>query len=151
MGIQDYNSVKQGNLSVFKKSSNISKNKVYSDLNLEFLQHPDRLDIIPLKDIDAVKQSVKNLVLTNFYDRPFHPEIGGNVSSKLFDPPDTITGIAIKSEILQVLNTFEPRINGLRVEVFSNTAANEIIVNIIYNVIYLQMTSEVTFNLQRLR
>jgi len=151
MAIQDYNSVKQGNLSVFKQSSNVSKNKVYSDLNLEFIQHPDRLDIIPLKDIDAVKQSVKNLVLTNFYERPFHPEIGGNVTSRLFEPPDTITGIGIRNEILQVLKTFEPRINGLRVEVFDHTATNEIIVNIIYNIIYLQMTGEVTFNLQRLR
>ena len=151
MAIQDYNSVKQGNLSVFKQSSNVSKNKVYSDLNLEFLQHPDRLDIIPLKDIDAVKQSVKNLVLTNFYDRPFHPEIGGNVSSKLFEPADTITGISIKSEILQVLKDFEPRVNRVRVEVFDNVDENELIVNIIYNIIYLQMTSEVTFNLQRLR
>jgi len=151
MAIQDYNTVKRDNLSLFKQSSNVSKNKVYSDLNLEFLQHPDRLDIIPLKDIDAVKQSVKNLVLTNFYERPFHPEIGGNVSSRLFEPADTITGIGIRNEILQVLKTFEPRINGLRVEVFDHTATNEIIVNIIYNVIYLQMTSEVTFNLQRLR
>jgi phage baseplate assembly protein W len=151
MAIQDYNSVQQGNLSLFKQSSNVSKNKVYSDLNLEFLQHPDRLDIIPLKDIDAVKQSVKNLVLTNFYERPFHPEIGGNVSSKLFEQADAITGIAIKREILQVLKDWEPRVNGVKVEVFDNIDANELIVNIIYNVIFLQMTSEVTFNLQRLR
>jgi len=151
MAIQDYNSVQQGNLSLFKQSSNVGKNKVYSDLNLEFIKHPQRLDIIPLKDIDAVKQSVKNLVLTNFYERPFHPEIGGNVSSKLFEPADAITGIAIKREILQVLKDWEPRVNGVKVEVFDNIDANEIIVNIIYNVIYLQMTSEVTFNLQRLR
>ena len=151
MAIQDYNSVQQGNLSVFKQSSNVSKKKVYSDLNLEFIQHPDRLDIIPLKDIDAVKQSVKNLVLTNFYERPFHPEIGGNVSSKLFEQADAITGIAIKREILQVLKDWEPRVNGVKVEVFDNIDANELIVNIIYNVIYLQMTGEVTFNLQRLR
>jgi phage baseplate assembly protein W len=148
MAIQDYNTLNNGK---FDQSSNVTKNKVYSDLDLNFMKHPNLSDITPLRDIDAVKQSVKNLVLTNFYERPFHPEIGGNVTAKLFEPSDRITGIAIKQEILQVLEDYEPRVNGVRVEVFDHTDENSIMVNIIYNVIYLQQEGEVTFNLQRLR
>ena len=136
---------------VFVKSSNIATNSVYSDLNLLMPLHPILKDIPPLKDIEAVKQSVKNLVLTNFFERPFHPEIGGNVTSKLFEPADKFTAIEIRDEIKEVLKNYEPRVNGVNVEVFDNLDANAFLVNIAFNVIYLQAETEVSFNLQRLR
>jgi hypothetical protein len=136
---------------VFVKSSNIATSSVYSDLDLLFPIHPNRDDITPLKDLEAVKQSVKNLVLTNFFERPFHPEIGGNVTSKLFEPADKFTAIEIRDEIKEVLKKYEPRVNGVNVEVFDNLDANAFIVNIAFNVIYLQVETEVSFNLQRLR
>lgn len=136
---------------VFVKSSNIATTSVYSDLNLLMPIHATRNDIVPLKDIEAVKQSVKNLVLTNFFERPFHPEIGGNVTSKLFEPADKFTAIEIRDEIKEVLKNYEPRVNGVNVEVFDNLDANAFVVNIGFNVIYLQEETEVSFNLQRLR
>ena len=136
---------------VFVKSSNIASSSVYSDLDLLFPIHPARNDITPLKYIEAVKQSVKNLVLTNFFERPFHPEIGGNVTSKLFEPADKFTAIEIRDEIKEVLKNFEPRVNGVNVEVFDNLDANAFVVNIGFNVIFLQVETEVSFNLQRLR
>lgn len=148
MAIQDFNRDSKGD---FVKSSNVSKNRVYSDLDLLMPIHNERDDIVPLKDIEAVKQSVKNLVLTNFFERPFHPEIGGNVTAKLFEPADSFTGIAIREEIKQVITDFEPRVNGLKIEVFDDSDANTYIVNIGFNVINLQVETEVSFNLQRLR
>lgn len=136
---------------VFVKSSNIATTSVYSDLNLLMPIHATRNDIVPLKDIEAVKQSVKNLVLTNFFERPFHPEIGGNVTSKLFEPADKFTAIEIRDEIKEVLKNYEPRVNGVNVEVFDNLDANAFVVNIGFNVIFLQEETEVSFNLQRLR
>ena len=148
MAILDKN--RNGN-DVFVKSSNIATNSVYSDLNLLMPIHPILKDIPPLKDLEAVKQSVKNLVLTNFFERPFHPEIGGNVTSKLFEPADKFTAIEIRDEIKEVLKNYEPRVNGVNVEVFDNLDANAFLVNIAFNVIYLQAETEVSFNLQRLR
>jgi len=148
MAIQDFNRDSKGD---FVKASNVSKNRVYSDLNLLMPIHDLRQDITPLKDIDAVKQSVKNLVLTNFFERPFHPEIGGNVTAKLFEPADVFTAMGIREEIRQVLKDYEPRVTGVKVEIFDNADANTYVVNIGFNVINLQTETEVSFNLQRLR
>jgi phage baseplate assembly protein W len=148
MAIIDYNKNSKG---VFDQTQIISKTKVYSDLDLSFVKHPNLSDITPLRDIDAVKQAVKNLVLTNFYERPFHPEIGGNVSAKLFEPADRFTASEIRDEIKQVLKKYEPRVNGVKVQVFDESDANRYVVNILFNVIFLQVQTEVSFNLQRLR
>jgi phage baseplate assembly protein W len=120
-------------------------------LNLNFIKNGNTNDINPLRDIDAVKQAVKNLVLTNLFERPFHPEIGGNVTSKLFEPADKFTAIEIRDEIREVLKIFEPRVTGVRVQVFDNSDANAYVVNIGFTVINLQLETEVSFNLQRLR
>jgi len=151
MAILDYNKKTTGQSQVFDKSSNISKVDTYSDLDLFFIKHPILNDITPLRDIDAVKQAVVNLVLTNFYERPFHPEIGGNVSAKLFEPADRFTASEIRDEIKEVLKNHEPRVNGVNVAVYDQSDANAYTVTIAFNVIYLQAETEVTFNLQRLR
>ena len=132
-------------------SINVATRKSYSDLDLNFIENANSKDINPLTDIYAVKQSVKNLVLTNFFEKPFHPEIGGNVTSKLFEPADRFTAIAIRDEILEVLKNYEPRVSGVNVQVFDNSEENEYIVNIAFTVIFLQIETEISFNLQRLR
>ena len=151
MAILDYNKKTTGESKVFDKSSNISKVVTYSDLDLSFLIHPVLNDVTPLRDLDAVKQAVKNLVLTNFYERPFHPEIGGNVSAKLFEPADRFTASEIRDEIKEVLKRYEPRVNGVNVSVYDRSDANAYTVNIAFNIIFLQIETDVTFNLQRLR
>ena len=142
MPISDYN---KGST----PSSNVAKSRTYSDLNLAMPIHPERKDITPLRDIDAVKQSVKNLVLTNFFESPFHPEIGGNVTAKLFENADMFTAIAIRDEIKTVIQEFEPRVD--QVNVFDDVDRNSYVVNISFNVIFLQIETEISFNLQRLR
>tara|TARA_R110000772_G_scaffold202490_5_gene312813 strand:+ start:1786 stop:2232 length:447 start_codon:yes stop_codon:yes gene_type:complete len=148
MAIVDYN--KETNTQAIGASI-VSTSSRYSDLNLSFIINGNTKDINPLRDIDAVKQSVKNLVLTNFFERPFHPEIGGNVTSKLFEPADRFTAIAIRDEIREVLKIYEPRVTGVNVQVFDNSDENSYMVNIGFTVINLQKETEVSFNLQRLR
>ncbi len=55
-----------------------ARKKGYSDLDLKLTLHPFRKDIVPLKDSEAVKNAVKNLILTNFFERPFQPSVGAN-------------------------------------------------------------------------
>jgi len=118
---------------------------------LDFRVNVNSKDINPLTDVYAVKQSVKNLVLTNFFEKPFHPEIGGNVTSKLFEPADIFTAIDIKNEIKKVIRKYEPRIKDVNVQVSDNSETNEYVVDIAFSIIYLQLKTEVSFNLQRLR
>ena len=120
--LSDFNS--KGNFGDYKVAAQVSKDKknLYSDLNLFFQRNPN--DISPLRDIDAVRQSVKNLVLTNFFERPFHPELGSNVTALLFEPADQFTGIAIRDEIQKVVEEFEPRVNNVVVQVFADIDAN---------------------------
>ena len=83
--------------------------QIYKDINLNFSKHPVSGDISTLSDIEAVKRSVRNLVNTNFYERPFHPEIGSDVRSILFEPVSPLVADVLKRHIQDVIQNFEPR------------------------------------------
>jgi len=83
----------------------------YTDLDLNFMPHPVKKDVIKVIDDMAVINSVKNLILTNHYERLFHPEIGSNVQKLLFDNMDRITSATLEREITDVLRNFEPRVS----------------------------------------
>ena len=83
--------------------------RIYSDLGLSFERNVATKDLIVKKDVDAVKQSVRNLILTNHYERPFHPEIGSNVTALLFEPMNPITANVLQRTIAEVIENFEPR------------------------------------------
>ena len=83
--------------------------RIYSDLDLNFAVTPGKKDVNKKKDIEAVKQSVRNLILTNHYERPFHPEIGSSVRSLLFENINPITTNILKRAIGEVITNFEPR------------------------------------------
>jgi phage baseplate assembly protein W len=85
--------------------------KKYTDLDLEFLPHPVTGDITKKKDVAAVMTSVRNLLLTSFYERPFQPAIGSNLRRMLFEPIDRLTSLQIRDEIKNVVSNFEPRVN----------------------------------------
>ena len=135
----------------YTKSSLISRRKSYADLPLSFAIHPNTKDLTSLKDIDAVKQSVKNLVLTNFTERPFQPRLGTNVTGLLFENADPFTELAIKDEILRVLEEYEPRVNGVTVDVIDESDRNSYQVNIQFNVIFSDLREETNFYLERTR
>ena len=80
----------------------------YSDLDLFFSKNRSK-DVNKLKNIQAVKRSVRSLVLTNFYEKPFHPEIGSGVRGMLFELATPLTAIALSQAIEDVINNYEPR------------------------------------------
>jgi phage baseplate assembly protein W len=83
--------------------------RVYKDISLSFSRHPITGDIAKLSDADAVKRSVRNLISTDFYERPFHPEIGSNIRKTLFEPVDTSTAENLATYIEECISNFEPR------------------------------------------
>ena len=80
-----------------------STSRQYKDLDLNFLIHPVRKDINKHKDEMAVINSIKNLMMTNHYERPFQPDLGSNVRRLLFENLDKITAISMEREIRQVV------------------------------------------------
>lgn len=128
-----------------------SRNKNYSDLNLSLQLHPTRKDIIPLKDDAAVRNAIKNLILTNTYERPFHPELGANLRGLLFEPADAITRIAIKDQIESLLADQEPRVNKVKVFVENFDDRNAYRITVGFNIKQNDSQTEVEILLRRLR
>ena len=92
--------------------------RVYKDLNLNFTTNPVTSDVTTVSDVNAVKRSVRNLLLTNHYDRPFHPEIGSNVQALLFENFGPITANQLTRTIEEMIANFEPRARVESVECF---------------------------------
>ena len=92
--------------------------RVYKDLNLNFSTNPITQDVTAVTDVNAVKRSVRNLLLTNHYDRPFHPEIGSNVQALLFENFGPITCNQLSRQIEELIANFEPRARVESVECF---------------------------------
>lgn len=89
----------------------------YSDLDLMFNIHPIKKDLVMSINEQAIIRSVKNLVLTNHYERLFQSELGSNVTKMLFENFSSFTQDYIQKEIYEVVTIFEPRVTNLTVEV----------------------------------
>jgi phage baseplate assembly protein W len=83
----------------------------FSDLDLNFTIHPVKKDINRHTNETAVVNSIKNLILTNHYERPFQPDIGSNVRRMLFENMDTITATVLENEIAQTIKNYESRVD----------------------------------------
>ena len=106
--------------------NNIERNvRQYSDLDLFFSAKGVSKDISKVTDIQAVKRSVRNLVLTNHYEKPFHPEIGSGVRDMLFEPMTPITANILTRKIEDVIENFEPRAKLISVRAQPNLDRNE--------------------------
>ena len=95
-----------------------NSSRIYKDLNLNFSANPVTQDVTTVTDVNAVKRSVRNLLLTNHYDRPFHPEIGSNVQALLFENFGPITANQLTRTIEEMIANFEPRARVESVECF---------------------------------
>jgi phage baseplate assembly protein W len=132
-------------------SSSNRKSRKFRDIDLNFQRHPVTNDIVKIEDVDAIKRSVKNLVQTNFYERPFHPELGCGVRDLLFENFTPITGIFLKRKIEEVLVNYEPRISLSQIAVDDDQDNNRLVIDIYFYVIGVPDPVQVTTFLQRLR
>ena len=85
--------------------------RIFKDLNLDFQQNTATKDIQKITDIEAVKRSVRNLINTNHYEKPFHPEIGSNLRAMLFELMSPQMNHVISKQIENLINNYEPRCN----------------------------------------
>lgn len=131
-------------------SSNVARNRIYSDLNPSFMVHPVLKDLIPLNDIDAIKNSIKNIILTNTLDRPFHPEISSGLRLLLFEQADIFINYEIAEKIRNIILLLEPRIENLEIDVIDNSASNQYKVTITFSTFY-DKSEELIIYLTRLR
>ena len=94
------------------QSRNINTDRdaqVYKDLDLFFGRKSATKDISKVNGIQAIKRSVRNLILTNIYEKPFHPEIGSGIRGLLFEPLSPITAFVLSQKVEDVIENFEPR------------------------------------------
>jgi len=136
-------------------ASNTNKSKKASrdfiDLNLDFARNVVTNDIVKIEGVDAVKRSVKNLIQTNFYERPFHPELGCGVRELLFENFTPVTGIFIQRKVEEVITNFEPRARISQVAVNEQPDRNGIEVTVYFYVMNMPNPVSVTTVLQRIR
>jgi phage baseplate assembly protein W len=125
--------------------------RIFSDLDLNFTAHPVTGDITRRFDEDAIKQSVKNLLLTRNYERPFHSEIGSPVRQLLFDLPGPMFNIMLQRAVIDVINNFEPRVSIIDVRVDDYSDANEVYVTLEFKIVNTERPITLDLALERTR
>lgn len=123
----------------------------YSDFDLDFEAHPVTKDITKKLNENAIAQSIRNLLLTAHYERPFKPDLGSNLKKFLFEPIDNVTTSLIQDAIFMTLKNYEPRIDIQEVVASPNYEENRYDVQIKF---FLRNNTEpltITFFLERVR
>jgi hypothetical protein len=125
--------------------------RTFTDLDLNFTAHPVNKDVAIKYDEQAIKQSVRNLILTKNFERPFHSEIGSQVRGLLFEPVTEMSVSIIKRSIVDVIRNYEPRVQ--LVDVFVNVRPDEnyVDIRIIFKIINTATPIELTLTLERTR
>lgn len=130
---------------------NVSRQPDYSDLDLDFQINPITGDINKKKGTDAVKRSIRNLIFTNFYERPFKSNVGSDVTRLLFDNVDVMTAALIEDAIARLINNFEPRARLVNVTVTVDYDNNGFGVQIQYIVVNTETPATFNLFLERIR
>ena len=133
------------------QSKSTRNSRKFRDLDLDFERNIVTNDVKVVEDVVAIKRSVRNLVQTNFYERPFHPELGCGVRELLFENFTPLTAVFIKRKIEEVLINYEPRINLTNVAVDDDQNRNRLVVDIYFRIIGIEGPQVVSTFLQRIR
>ena len=125
--------------------------RTFSDIDLNFTKHPVTGDLVRKFDEESIKQSVKSLILTQNYERPFHSEIGSQIRGLLFEPATPMLTALLKRAISDTIINFEPRVNLIDVLVRLSPDTNEVYVTIEFTIINTVRPLVVTMILTRTR
>ena len=133
-------------------NNDISRNvKQYRDLDLFFSKKSNK-DVNKVTDIEAVKRSVRNLVLLNAYEKPFHPEIASGVRGMLFELMTPVTAVILAKQVEDVITNFEPRVRLVSVRSLPNLDKNAYEISIEFYVVNAPTELvDLTLLLERLR
>ena len=133
------------------QSKSTRNSRQFMDIDLDFNRNAVTNDVAVVEDVIAVKRSVKNLIQTNFYERPFHPELGCGIRELLFENFTPMTKIFLQRKIEEVLINYEPRINLQNVAVDDDQDNNRLVVDIYFYVVGVPGPQTVSTFLQRIR
>lgn len=125
--------------------------RTFTDLDLNFTAHPVNKDVAVKYDEQAIKQSVRNLILTKNFERPFHSEIGCQVRGLLFEPVTEMSTAVIKRSIVDVIRNFEPRVQLVDVFVLVRPDENYVDIRIVFKIVNTATPIELTLTLERTR
>ena len=125
--------------------------RTFKDLNLDFARNTVTNDVVKIEDVEAIKRSVRNLVNTNFYERPFHPELGCGVRDLLFEQFTPVTSIFIRRKVEEVITNYEPRARLDQVIVTESPDRNAIEVRVVFYCMNIANPVTVLTTLQRIR
>ena len=123
----------------------------FRDIDLDFTRNTVTNDINVVEDVIAIKRAVKNLIQTNFYERPFRPELGCGVRELLFENFTPMTKIFLQRKIEEVLENYEPRVELQNVAVDDDQDGNRLVVDIYFYIVGVPGPQVVQTFLQRVR
>jgi len=141
-------SIEDGNLN--SASINVGRKKKYSDIDLTFARRPDN-DVYKKTDAAAVKQSVKNILMTNYAERPFMPEFGANLNDFLFNLDTEFDDDLLEESIIRAIEDYEPRAVVLNVKVTTKPDFNSVSATVTFRVLSTNEVLSINLDLTRLR
>jgi phage baseplate assembly protein W len=126
-------------------------NHFFRDFDLAFSAHPNTKDLAVKKNGEAIKQSLRNLLLTQYFERPFHSEIGSPIKGLLFELSTPILRQTLQRGIIDTIQNFEPRVNLEDVNVIVSDDNNEVNVTVIYTIVGINVLDQLDLTLERTR
>ena len=132
-------------------TNTFQRKNVYKDFDLSFSRNPLTNDISTKTDINAINQSLRTLMYTNFGERGFRPDVGSNLTGQLFEPADIITALEIKNAIKEVIRNYETRVEVIDVQIFDDMERNAYVATLIYRMNMTSEPIELKVTLKRLR
>lgn len=125
--------------------------RTFSDIDMGFLVHPVSRDVTKKYDENSIKQSIRNLILTKNYERPFRSDIGSQIKSLLFEPITPMLAAVMKRTIENTINTYEPRVNLLDISVLLSPDNNGVYVTVVFAIVNTSTPISVDLFLERTR
>jgi len=108
--------------------------RAFKDINLSFKRHPVTNDLVVIKNEDAIKKSVKNIIFTILGEKPYMPLFGSSVNNSLFELSNPLDHVRISDEIQSTLLNYEPRISNIQVNVSNYPDSHELNATIQYDI-----------------
>lgn len=128
-----------------------SKEQLYRDLSLTFARNPVTHDVAIVTGPDAVKRSLRFLLLSNAGETPFYPNFGTRLNALLFEPIDVITTLLIRDEILTTIAAYEPRVRVTELDVIPDEEQNRYQINMTFTILTQSQPITLSLFLTRLR
>jgi len=119
-----------------------SISRAFRDVSLSFKRHPVTNDILVIKNEDAIKRSVQNIVLTIVGEKPFEPDFGTNISDSLFELNTSVQAVGLEEQIRSALSLFEPRVANIVVTVSLEVDTNAMFATIQYDIVGLPVPTQ---------